>query len=79
MDVQMPVLDGMETTRRIRLDSRWAELPIVAMTARAMEGDKEGCLTAGMNGFLTKPIHAAHLLSVVEEFALPNYSSVVSA
>jgi signal transduction histidine kinase len=78
MDVQMPVIDGIETTRRIRNDSRWAGLPIVAMTARAMEGDKENCLGAGMNGFITKPIHAAHLLSVVEEFALPRYSAAAS-
>ena len=69
MDVQMPVLDGIEATRRIRQDSRWLDLPTVAMTARAMDGDEQSCLSAGMNGFLTKPIHAAHLFRVVEEFA----------
>jgi signal transduction histidine kinase/ActR/RegA family two-component response regulator len=79
MDVQMPLIDGLETTRRIRRDPRWAKLPIVAMTARAMEGDKENCLAAGMNGFITKPIHAAHLLSVVDEFALEGYKSAASA
>jgi signal transduction histidine kinase/CheY-like chemotaxis protein len=68
MDVQMPVLDGLETTRRIRSDGRWQSLPIVAMTARAMEGDRESCLAAGMDGLLSKPIHGAHLVSVVEEF-----------
>jgi CheY-like chemotaxis protein len=79
MDVQMPMIDGLETTRRIRRNPRWAKLPIVAMTARAMEGDKENCLAAGMNGFITKPIHAAHLLSVVDEFTVPAYSSATSA
>ena len=79
MDVQMPLIDGIETTRRIRRDRRWATLPIVAMTARAMEGDKENCLAAGMNGFITKPIHAAHLLSVVDEFVQPAYNAPASA
>jgi signal transduction histidine kinase/ActR/RegA family two-component response regulator len=69
MDVQMPVMDGLETTRRIRRDPRWQSIPIVAMTARAMEGDKQSCLSVGMNGYISKPIHAAHLLSVVEEFS----------
>jgi signal transduction histidine kinase/ActR/RegA family two-component response regulator len=77
MDVQMPVIDGIETTRQIREDGRWSRLPIVAMTARAMDGDQENCIAAGMNGFITKPIHAAHLLSVVKEFAL-DYSVAAS-
>jgi CheY-like chemotaxis protein len=68
MDVQMPVLDGLETTRRIRKDARFGRVPVVAMTARAMDGDREACLSAGMNAFVTKPIHAPHLLSVVEQF-----------
>jgi len=71
MDVQMPELDGLETTRIIRRDSRWQNLPVIAMTARAMEGDRECCLAAGMNGYLSKPIHATHLLSIVETFAAP--------
>ncbi len=69
MDVQMPVLDGLEATRLIRKDARWANLPIIAMTAHAMNGDKEGCLAAGMNAYISKPVHSAHLLSIVEEFA----------
>ncbi len=70
MDVQMPVLDGLEATRLIRKDGRWRNLPIIAMTAHAMDGDKEGCLEAGMNAYVSKPVHAAHLLSIVEEFTL---------
>ncbi len=68
MDVQMPVMDGIEATRRIRDQRRFDRVPVIAMTARAMDGDREACLAAGMSAFVTKPIHAAHLLSVVEEY-----------
>jgi CheY-like chemotaxis protein len=70
MDVQMPVLDGLETTRLIRKEPRWKELRIVAMTAHAMNGDKERCLEAGMNGYISKPVHPSLLLSTVDEFLL---------
>ncbi len=68
MDVQMPGLDGLEATRLIRKDQRWKALPIVAMTAHAMTGDKERCLEAGMNGYISKPVHPSHLLTTVDEF-----------
>jgi CheY-like chemotaxis protein/anti-sigma regulatory factor (Ser/Thr protein kinase) len=67
MDVQMPVLDGLETTRIMRLNSRWDRLPIIAMTAHAMNGDRERCLQAGMNSYVSKPIQPAHLLSIIEK------------
>lgn len=67
MDVQMPILDGIETTRRIRADQRWHQLPIVAMTAHAMNGDRERCLQAGMNGYVAKPVQPAHLISVINQ------------
>jgi CheY-like chemotaxis protein len=70
MDVQMPVLDGLEATRLIRKEAQWKDLPIIAMTAHAMNGDKERCLEAGMNGYISKPVHPAHLLSTVDEFLL---------
>ncbi len=70
MDVQMPVLDGLEATRLIRKEPRWSGLPIVAMTAHAMNGDKERCLEAGMNGYISKPVHPSLLLSTVDEFLL---------
>ncbi len=68
MDVQMPVLDGLEATRLIRKDDRWKSLPIVAMTAHAMSGDKERCLEAGMDGYISKPVHPSHLLETVDEY-----------
>jgi signal transduction histidine kinase/ActR/RegA family two-component response regulator len=68
MDVQMPVMDGLETTRLIRNDARWKHLPIVAMTAHAMTGDRENCLQAGMDGYVSKPVSPDHLLRVVDEY-----------
>jgi signal transduction histidine kinase len=74
MDVQMPVLDGLEATRIIRREQRWKQLPIVAMTAHAMNGDKERCLEAGMSGYISKPVHPSLLLSTVDEFLLQKTS-----
>ena len=75
MDVQMPVLDGLEATRAIRRMPRWAKVPIIAMTAHAMNGDKERCLEAGMNGYISKPVHPSLLLSTVDEYLLQKASS----
>jgi len=67
MDVQMPVMDGLAATRAIRRREQFegGHLPIVAMTARAMKGDRELCLEAGMDGYLSKPIRRAELLDVL--------------
>ena len=68
MDVQMPVMDGFEATAAIRKaeTSSGNHLPIIAMTAHAMEGDRERCLTAGMDGYVAKPIRAEDLVEAVE-------------
>jgi two-component system sensor histidine kinase/response regulator len=56
MDLQMPVMDGYEATRVLRADSRFVDIPIVAMTAHAMEDERQRCLVLGMNGHISKPI-----------------------
>jgi len=68
MDVQMPGMDGMEATGRIRARERTtgARVPIVAMTAHAMKGDRERCLAAGMDGYIAKPIQPRELYDTIE-------------
>ncbi|MCH2178245.1 MAG: response regulator [Mariniblastus sp.] len=75
MDVQMPQMDGLEATRQIRCRETESNSSrrtlIVAITAHAMKGDREKCLTAGMDGYLTKTIRPTRLFSVVVELAKP--------
>jgi two-component system sensor histidine kinase/response regulator len=68
MDVQMPVMDGVETTAAIRKleQSNGAHIPIVAMTAHAMAGDRQKFLSLGMDGYVSKPIHSRDLFDVIE-------------
>lgn len=65
MDVQMPEIDGLEATRLIRQDARFADLPIIAMTANASAADREVCLSAGMNDHLGKPIDLEKLVATL--------------
>jgi CheY-like chemotaxis protein/nitrogen-specific signal transduction histidine kinase len=68
MDIQMPKLDGLEATRRLRMDARFASTPIVALTALAMPGDKERCLEAGVDEYLSKPVSLRLLIKVINKF-----------
>jgi two-component system, sensor histidine kinase and response regulator len=72
MDVQMPEMDGFEATAAIRAGERGSSrhIPIVAMTAHAMQGDRERCLAAGMDSYLSKPIKAQQLTELLEKFAV---------
>jgi signal transduction histidine kinase/DNA-binding response OmpR family regulator/CHASE3 domain sensor protein len=65
MDVMMPVMDGLTATRAIRDDARWATLPILMLTAKAMPDDQQRCLEAGANDYMAKPIDVDKLLSLV--------------
>ena len=68
MDIQMPDMDGLTATRHIRADPRFADLPIIAMTAHAMSRDREASLSAGMNEHLTKPVDPRLLFRVLKRF-----------
>lgn len=68
MDMEMPVMDGYAATRAIRQDSRFDSLPIVAMTAHAMKGDRERCLEVGMNDYISKPINPALLHETLAKY-----------
>jgi CheY-like chemotaxis protein len=77
MDCQMPELDGFEATRRIRrLSGRCANVPIVALTANAMQGDRERCLEVGMNDYLAKPVDVGRLAAALQRF-LPTARAAV--
>lgn len=79
MDCQMPVLDGYEATRRIRVHSELTALPILAMTANAMAGDIEKALQSGMNDQITKPVHVKDLYAVMARWITPKQRLSVPA
>jgi CheY-like chemotaxis protein len=68
MDIQMPKMDGLEATRRLRAMAEFARVPIVALTGLAMPGDRERCLEAGASEYLTKPVSPRALVTVIERF-----------
>ena len=78
MDMQMPVMDGLEATRRIRAleqEEGRTRTTIVAMTANAMQGDRDACLAAGMDDYLSKPVKPKELLEFLLEFSKANEGS----
>jgi two-component system cell cycle response regulator DivK len=66
MDIQLPDIDGVEVLRRLRADARTASVQVLALTAQAMEGDRERFLAAGFDGYLSKPVNIADLVATVK-------------
>ncbi len=78
MDVQMPVMDGFEATRIIRANPVLTDLPVIAVTAHAMQGDRERCLQIGMNDYVAKPITPELLFSVLTRWTRPGQEGDLS-
>jgi len=67
MDVQLPGIDGVEALRRLRADERTGTIPVLALTAQAMHGDRDRFVEAGFDGYLSKPVDVAALIAAVRE------------
>jgi PAS domain S-box-containing protein len=79
MDMQMPVMDGLTATRLLRAQVEFAALPVIAMTANAMESDRQACLQAGMNDHISKPIEPDQLFSILLQWLRPATPMAISA
>jgi two-component system cell cycle response regulator DivK len=67
MDIRLPDMDGVEALRRLRMDERTASIPVLAVTAQAMKGDRERFKEAGFDGYVSKPVDIDELLTTVEQ------------
>jgi two-component system, cell cycle response regulator DivK len=72
MDMMMPEMDGYEAIRMIKGDATLSDVPVIAVTAQAMVGDREKCIAAGADGYLSKPIDVDQLLSMIKQFNRAN-------
>jgi two-component system, cell cycle response regulator DivK len=72
MDIQLPDIDGVEALGRVRADDGFATVPILALTAQAMEGDRERFLAAGFDGYLSKPVDIAEFVATVKRYCEEN-------
>jgi two-component system cell cycle response regulator DivK len=68
MDIQLPDIDGVEALGRLRADSRSASVPVLAVTAQAMEGDRERFLAAGFDGYVSKPVNIVEFVATVKRY-----------
>ena len=68
MDIRLPGTDGLEALRRLRTDERTADIPVVALTAQAMAGDRERFLEAGFNGYVSKPVNIVDFIGTVRHY-----------
>ncbi|NQY92231.1 MAG: response regulator, partial [Deltaproteobacteria bacterium] len=75
MDISMPVMDGLEALAEIRADERFAELPVIAVTAKAMAEDRRACMDAGASEYMSKPIEPTALLAMLQRWVQPERRS----
>jgi two-component system cell cycle response regulator DivK len=75
MDVNIPGMDGLETTTRMKQNPRLAHIPVIALTANAMKGDRERCLAAGCDGYMQKPVGVSDLRREITRYAQLNPNS----
>jgi two-component system cell cycle response regulator DivK len=68
MDIQLPDIDGVEALSQLRADERTASIPVLALTAQAMQGDRERFLAAGFDGYISKPVNVVELLGAVRRY-----------